>query len=335
MPTDQNRIKRCINDIKALSQGRNWGEALIFLLFLFVSALFWLLQTLQQVTDVTFSIPITYVNQSNQIAIRDTLPQELQVKVLDKAITLLGYALNKKEQTIEVDLALLTDPKTPYTIPAHYLEAECLKALPSTSKLISYFPAGITVHAIPLKEKKVPVILNGSLVPAKGFMLIDKIKLNPNEVTVYGAKSVLDTLSGIYTEPISRQDMDRTSTFQLALDPPPHIRAVVSEVELNVTIEEYTEKTLELPIVAKGFPKNYKLRTFPPTIQLYCRLPLSQYAIINASHFEAAVFFADAMADSTSMVSVVISQKPDWINDNYRYTPDKVEYLIEQSRGND
>lgn len=333
--TDRNIIKKSIKYIKALPQGRNWGEVLIFLFFLVASAIFWLLQTLQQVTDTQINIPVTYVNQSSRIAIKDSLPDAVRVKVLDKAATLLAYSVNKRNKTIEVDLSQLSESNNSYTVSSLFLETECARVLPSSSKLLSISPMSITIQALPLKEKTVPVVLDGNIIPAKGFMLTDTIQLTPSEVVVYGPESMLDTLMGISTKRINKENLEKNTSFLVDLSFPSSLKASVQAVDVKVMIEESTEKMLEIPIVAKGFPANYILRTFPLSVQLYCRLPLSRYGAVNAGHFEASVYYHDAIADSSSTVPVVITKKPEWVNENYRFTPEKVEYLIEQAKIND
>lgn len=333
--TDRNILRKWIKYIKALSQGKNWGEALIFLFFLIVSALFWLLQTLQQVTDASFSIPVSYVNQSGRIAIKDSLPGEVQVKVMDKAATLLGYAVSKKKKQIEIDLEPLNEYNNSYTISSQFLETECLKILPSSSKLLSLSPLNITIRALPLKEKTVSVLLDGHIMPAKGFMLTDKVQITPSEIIVHGPDIILDTLTSIRTLRIEKENIERSTAFTVGLSLPANLTTSTGAITVKVMIEEETEKMLEVPVTAKGFPENYRLRTFPPAIQIYCRLPLSRYGAVNAGHFEATVYYKDALDDSVSTVPVVITKSPEWLLDSYRYTPERVDYLIEQTPTDD
>lgn len=336
MPLIENNKKTAFTKyIKALSRKDRWGKVLVFLFFLVISAGFWLLQTLQQVTDANFILSITYINQPEQLVIRDSLPGTLTVKALDKGITFLNYSYNKKKPSVQIDLKPLADAGATYTVPAQSIEAECQKALPSTAKLISYFPTNIVIHTLPLKEKTVPVIFRGNVSPAKGFMLIDKVQLSPQEVTVYGSQQALDTLDAVYTQNIQVEDIDQSLSRRVELSPPDNMRLKTSAVDLIVKVEESTEKILEVPIIARDFPKNYRLRTFPPSVQIFCRLPLSLYTAVNESLFEASVFYSDTMDDTTSTVPVNITKKPEWINDNYRFTPERVEYLVEESRSND
>ena len=275
------------------------------------------------------NIPINYINLPENIAIVDTLPEYLNVKVQDKGISLLGFSVSQRGKPLIVDFQQLNPNENTYYVSEQYLTAECLKRLQSTSKLISLTPSSIPIHSSPLKEKRVPVLLNGDIIPSIGFMLTDKIRFSPSEVVIHGAEKVLDSINGIYTERIHLTEVEKSRSFLVNLSPPQNIRLVNLSVNLVVKIEEYTEKRFEVPIVAKDFPQNHRLRTFPTTVQIACLLPLSQYAATKASHFEASIYYADTQKDTTAKTPVIISQKPDWV-DNYRFNPEQVEYLIEQ-----
>jgi hypothetical protein len=75
---------------------------MIFLLFLVVSSFFWTLQSLQEVTEYSFSIPLAYDSVPPQLMVANQLPQELQVTVRDRGLLLWTYFKQKKNMTIPV-----------------------------------------------------------------------------------------------------------------------------------------------------------------------------------------------------------------------------------------
>ena len=323
------KYKKVKKNIKVLFRQKNLERALVFLLFLFLSFCFWALQAMQQVTDIYVDVPLDYKNQSELIVIEDTIPKFLKINIQDRGVALLAFTMNKEHKPIEIDLESLNADNNAFIVTEHFLKSECLKLLSPTTQLLSYSPQNIVINASLLKEKKVPVLLNGDIFPAAGYMLTDKIRFSPSEVTVYGPKDILDTLSGVYTEKIRQEDISRSQTLLANLATFGNIKTNVAAVNIVVKVEEYTEKTFEIPVTAEGFPENCRLRTFPASIQLSCSLPLSRYLTTTSSLFEAVVSYSDTMRDSTSMVSVTISKMPEGIS-NCRFSPEKVEYLIEQ-----
>ena len=70
-------------------------EFLIFLFFVFVSASFWLLQTLDDHYETEFSVPIKLKNVPQDVVITSDLPSDLRVTVGDRGTVLINYMLGR------------------------------------------------------------------------------------------------------------------------------------------------------------------------------------------------------------------------------------------------
>ncbi len=329
----KNKINAKIN-IKAFFQGDKWREAFIFLFFLLFSAGFWLMQTLQETAEGIFSVPVSYSNVPENIAFNESLPNEIELRVQDRGVTILNYKFGSKLDSLRFDLGTLKPQNNTYTIPAKYIESECQRILSHETKLLSCQPNIIVLDYNRLTNRKIPVFLQGDIEPAAGFMLTGEVHFDPSVVTVFGSKEILDTLQGIYTKEIKLLNVDKSGNIQVKIDPANGLKTNISSVKLSYSVEEYTEKVFEIPIIAKNFPENFRLRTFPAVVQVSCLLPLSLYASVNPSDFEASVYYADVKKDTTSTVRVEISRKPEFLK-KYRFSPEKVEYLLEQVQSND
>ncbi len=329
-PTNKNNVD-LKNKFKVSFRSEKWREALVFLFFLIISAGFWLLQMLQQSMEINLNIPVIYANLPDNMVLSDTLPDHLKIKVQDKGTVLLNYFLSNKDKTFIVDLRKFTSSSRQAAVSAAYIESECENFLPATTKLLSYTPSSIPIYFNNLKTKKVPVILSGEILPSAGFMLTQQLQFTPSEVTVYGSETVLDTLEGIYTQKVIMKDLEESHTLKIKLAPPATVKTDVSTVSLAVIVEEHTEKIFDIPVIGRDFPEHYRLRTFPATVQITCLLPLSRYSEVKKTDFEAVVFYQDVAKDTTSRAPVTIIQKPEWIS-NYRFVPEKVEYLIERTK---
>ena len=66
-------------------------EFFIFLFFFFVAGGFWLLQTLNNDYETTFSIPVRLKGVPNNVVITSEPVSELHIKVKDKGTVLLNY----------------------------------------------------------------------------------------------------------------------------------------------------------------------------------------------------------------------------------------------------
>jgi hypothetical protein len=322
-------IKHVRAKIETFFREETWKEVLVFLFFLALSLGFWIMQSLQQTGEMTVNLPVVYTNMPDDIALNNVLPSGIEVKVQDMGSAFLKYAISDKMPAVEIDLREMNPKNHVYTVPSRHIESECMNSLPASAKITSFSPSSIVINYAPLKKKTVPVIFNGKIEPATGFMPTQDVELNPTEVTLFGSGEKLDRISGVYTEKKDWTDLNRSIKTRLKILPVTGVRMSSDHVDMLLTVEEYTEKVLEIPVSGKDFPSNCRLRTFPATVRVSCLLPLSRYASIMAGDFEAVVLY-DAISKSNSpTVPVTIARKPEFLK-NCRHSPGQVEYLIEQ-----
>jgi hypothetical protein len=92
--------------------------------------------------------------------------------------------------------------------------------------------------------------------------------------------------------------------------------------------EEITEKTVEVPILVLGIPEGYKVRLFPPTAKVVCRLPLSRYKELAEADVSVSIPFED-LQNAPARDIHISARIPEWV---YRalVSPERIEFLIEE-----
>ena len=318
--------------VRAFFQGATWKKNLTFLFFLFLSFGFWLLQDLRQSFETKVFIPIQYKNIPTGVVLNDDVPSDVIVKVKGKGTLLLKYALRiKKEDALEINLEGIDFKKSLYTISKTDLESKIYEHLSSAVSLISITPDILHITYQSLEKKELPVVLSGKLTPATGYFLVDTALFTPSKVLVSGTKTLLDSLSAIYTENISIIDIQAPVTKQVKLIIPKGIKLIETNVELNVSAEEYTEKVVRVPIVTKNLPENYKIHIFPSSAEIICSVTLANYGKIAEDDFEVSIDYFELLKSVNYTTIVNLTKKSDRIN-NYRINPEKVEFLIEEKK---
>ncbi|MDR2086301.1 MAG: hypothetical protein LBP72_03915 [Dysgonamonadaceae bacterium] len=262
----------------------------------------------------------------------DSLPEAINVKIQDKGTVLLNYFFSKNWETVDINLKNISLQQTPYVIQRNMLISKLYEHLSPTTQLISFYPETITIHYYPLKMKKLPVILTGTVTPAPGYIFVDSATINPSVVTVYGNEQALDTLQVIRTEPVSKTNINKRTDISLNLQMPHNVHTSTDKVKLTMNVEAYTEKSFELPVVSNNLPENLYVRFFPSTVTLICRVPLSKYTQLTEKELEVSVDYNELKQNKNTTLPLKLSKKPKALI-NYRLVPDRVEYLIEQ-KGN-
>ena len=88
---DSVQFKKYYTTVKNFLLGPKNKEFLIFLFFFFVSAAFWLLQSLNETFDVELKVPLKLENVPSDVVITSDLPSDLNVMVRDKGTVLVRY----------------------------------------------------------------------------------------------------------------------------------------------------------------------------------------------------------------------------------------------------
>jgi len=317
--------------IGAFFSNNRWKNSLVFFSFVALASVFWALQYFHEKFDFEVSMKIYYVHIPTGIALSDKLPQEITLYVQDKGSVYLNYKLRRKKEAlfITIDLGDASLSNTSYVINQAALRSLIVEKLFATTQLKSYSPDKIEINYSPLAQKELPVTINGVISPASGYLFMDSIRIEPAQVVAYGNKTLLDTLQRIQTIPLNYRDIDKDWTASAGLQAPEGIHLSVDNVKLSASVEEYTEKTFELPVVCNNMPTNRNVHFFPSTVELIIRVGLSKYAQLSKSNFEIAVNYNDLKEKHTANCSLVLTRKSIEI-ESYRIVPNVIEFLIEQ-----
>lgn len=323
-------FKSAPKKIKTLLLRQGWKEVLIFFFFVLLSLGFWMLQSLQQDYEIELSIPVRYKNVPSNIAFSDTLPDKITVKVRDKGSVLLNYSFGRTFIPIEPSLNSLSKKGGTFVISKKVIESDILKQLIATTTLIGFEPQHVKIPYTPLKSGNIPVEFNGSLRTQPGYALSGDINIMPSTIKVYAGEKLLDSLTTIKTvfTKIEKAKKPFTRTFNLL--PIRGARFQPEQVTITFPIEEYTEKTLNIPVICNNLSKDFTLRTFPSSVQVTCNVPLSRFKQLKADEFAAEILFSDLEQNVSGTVSIQLTKKPDWILSPTIH-PDKIEFILEQN----
>ena len=314
--------------IKDRLRRKRWSEALIFFFFILLSLGFWMLQSLQQDYEIELSIPVRYKNVPPDVAFTTTPPDVIRVKVKDKGSVLLNYTVGRNFMPIEIGMKK-GSPSGELKLSRKDLESDIQKQLMATTSLIGFEPQTITLKYNPRDKKVVPVVFNGDIQTEPGFLL-DTLLLTPSTVEVYASKTVLDTLVSVRTKYIVIKRAKKKVTENIQLEKMEGITASPDVVTLTAQVEEYTEKTLEVPVICSDLPSNLTLRTFPSSVQLTCNVPLSRFKDITENDFLVDVKYADLEKNLNGVLPVTLERKPSWVRQVSLY-PEKIEFVLEQN----
>ncbi len=194
--------------------------------------------------------------------------------------------------------------------------------------IIAVSPEQITVSIENAKTVSVRVEAVTQISFVKGFDLADSIELTPSVIAVEGPQSLIDRLISIQTDTLRFFKFKDSVITKIKLQAPPLFKLNTTEIVAKIRAEQFTEKSLFIPILVKNAPQN--LRFFPNKIKLDCTVALSHYASLDADKFVAEVDLKHIdFKTKNNTVTIVLAQQPTWVR-NIKFSPKSVEFYFEK-----
>lgn len=324
-----NNIKSTIKEVIAFFKKK---DVITFLFFLLFSFILWYMNTSSDdEIEKNYVIYTKYVGIPENIYIEEKLPDHIKYTLRGKRKELNKY---KQSDTITINLS-------------NYLSSEESKANNKVDisflEIINTFIAKKTSELTPtetqplsfssafkiLNTKNVPILLKENIKVESQYIFVDSIKIIPNNITILGPQSSLDTIQAIYVKPLhDTYNKSNKITSELII-PNPFVINTNNNVEISFLIDKSTEKSFDIPITLINVPENINIRTFPTSINIKFSVGIQNYNNVLPSMFEANIDYNTISNVSKTTQKVNIQYNSNIYITNLTSTPKEVEYVIE------
>nr|WP_297161906.1 YbbR-like domain-containing protein [uncultured Dysgonomonas sp.] len=285
------------------------------------------MQIYNQYFETSINIPIKYVSVPDSIIFQDSLPSQINLRIKDNGFSMFKYYF-KKRDTLRLDVSAIINSSSSKVLQGSTFDMYVRKALPVSTQILNYDPVRISFNYAILEYKKVPLIFDGQINLSPGYFLNSDIRIIPDSVMAYAAKPDLDKLMFAYTvnDTISGLNSDKRIPFKLASVK--GIRFVPDIVNIDVPVEAYTQKNVEVPVECLNLPENLNVKFFPSRVKLSFFVGVSEVDSIKIKDFSVAIDY-DGIKDSKQVsVPVRITSSPSYVR-NLTISPPNVEFIFE------
>lgn len=303
-------------------------EFLIFLFFVFVSFIFWGLKMLDDNYQTEFTIPLRLKNVPQEVIITSELQDEVRVRVEDRGTVLMNYMLGRSFLPISIDFEEYKKNSPNVIIPQAELMKRVSAQLNTSTKLMALIPDSIGFIYCEGVQKRVPVVPNGKISAAMQYYVSD-VRITPDSVTVYAPLYVLNNIQSAYTSPLDCEDITEETNKIISLQKVEGAKFEPSVCNVAISVDMYSEKSLEIPVEGIGFPSGKTLRTFPSKVQITFQIGLKDYHSVTASDFCLNVDYND-LKTTGEKVKLKVKSYTDKAS-HIRINPPEVDYLIEET----
>ena len=177
---------------------------------------------------------------------------------------------------------------------------------------INVRPSRVEIRFQPVAERRVPVTIDVSATAADGFTLVGQPIVEPESVTVTGARSEVETLGHVETEPVSLEGLDASITRQLPVRLPEEsgtLEVEPAQVLATLRVDSLVERRLRVPLLAVGAAAE-AVSLSPAEVEVILRGPASEVSELTVREMSASVRVDEAPTDETRR-PVEVSLPPD------------------------
>jgi hypothetical protein len=319
------KFKELLEFLKEYGKARNYK---VFLVFVMMSTFFWLLIKFSKQYTSIVKFPITYISIPDGVVWGDRGEEYLYMSTTSSGFQHLAYVLDRKE--IELDLSKLRSLGNDqyFLLPREQISS-IIQQFPSDLGLIYRSPDSIFFDLSKKIDKKIPVVLHDSLLLAPSFQFAKEVVVFPDSITISGPTSLVSKIDKIETELYFKDNIRESSTSAVMLKSLDIDKVELSDEKVDVTIlvEQFTQNSINVPIIIRNVPKGYLLKIFPDKVKVTFNTSLSNFESVKQSSFRIVADYNKIKEGNSHIIpleQVFMEDKIVLIKMN----PSEVEFLL-------
>jgi hypothetical protein len=288
----------------------------------------WLFIALDNKYPYTVKTQLIYKDEPQRKAFKALQPDIVDLKVEGTGWQLLFSRLHINPQSITVSLANLNTHS--YIVFSEQLP-EINQQLESSQKIISINPDTLYFDFSKRSNKRVPLKLLSKFTFAKQHEVSSKIQLTPAYVNISGPQEELAKISEWYTDTLKLDDLQKSTTSRISIKKniSNNISIYPTTIGVKVSIDEFTEKTVEVPLKIINNNDFYDLKLYPKKVAITFLVALSSFQDVDSDFIEAVVDVNEWKQKGHHKFTVKIHRFPAYCK-LIKIVPSKIDFIIEK-----
>lgn len=288
----------------------------------------WLYMELNKKYFYTSKTVLYYKNFPQKKAFHPLQSDTVDLQVEGTGWQLLFARLRVKPQSIAINLEKLNTRN--YILFAEQL-ANVNRQLETSQKIISVNPDTLYFDFTLRTVKRVPVKLVSNISFIKQYGISGEVDVIPQFVTISGPRDKLEEIAEWPTDTLSLQNVRSTSVTRVPLagNKMKNVSIFPSSAEITVPVDEFTEKTMEIPVKVINNREYYDVKIYPKKVKVTFMVALSKYQQIDETYVNAVVDLNEWKMLKHNKLRVTLSRFPDFCR-LVNVLPAKVDFIIEK-----
>lgn len=288
----------------------------------------WLFMALNHKYVYAAKTVLIYKDFPQKKAFKALQPDTVDLQVEGTGWQLLFARLRVNPQSIAVSLEKLNTRS--YILFSEQLPA-VNKQLETSQKIISVKPDTLYFDFSKRTNKQVPVKLRYDFTFAKQYGIASRIQLKPSYVNISGPQDELAKINEWYTDTLKLKDLQQSANTRVAMKANNIVNVSIypTSVGVKVPIDEFTEKTVEVPLNLINNQDFYDVKLYPKKVKITFMVALSRYEEVDEDFIVATADLNDWKWRKHEQLSVKISRFPEYCK-LVSIIPNKINFIIEK-----
>lgn len=288
----------------------------------------WLFLALNKKYPYTVQTELLYKDEPQGKAFKALQPDTVDLKVEGTGWQLLFARLRIKPPSIKVSLKKLNSRS--YILFSEQLE-QVNKQLETSQKVISVTPDTLFFDFSKRTNKRIPIKLISKLAFEPQYGISKPITLSPSYVNISGPYEELEKIHVWSTDSLKAENIKNNidTRINVQKNTVNNLNIYPNNIGVKISVDEFTEKVLEIPLSVINNNEYYDVKLFPKKIKVTLMVALSNYAATTEEQLKAVVDLNEWKNDKHHKLSVKLIKIPNF-SKIVNIIPSKVDFIIEK-----
>lgn len=302
-------------------------QFLVFLFFLTLSAIFWLILTLNETYEKDLKVPYAITGIPKNVVLTSPSLDTVRVTVRDKGWILLSY-LYERAPYFNVNYKSYDRGNGAGIVSTSDIKRLVEQQLEGSSRVTAMKPDKLEFFYNNGERKRVPVRWTGRVIPEQLYF-ISHVEYKPDSVDVYASKEKLDSIQAIYSEPLNYVGFRDTLVVNCKLNHTTDMRVIPERVDIGFYTDVLTEESMSVPVKCLNVPEGKVVRTFPSRIKVNFVTGVSHIKELHPSDFSVVADYLEIQQKASEKCNIYLRSVPQGIS-RATLAAKQVDYLIEE-----
>lgn len=297
-----------------------------FFTCLVLAVMAWIFTTLSNTYNFTVKEVLAYRNAPQKRAFHPLQPDTVNATMQGTGWQMLFSKMNNENKTITVDLHTL-DTRDYVVLSPQLRQINDRKEF--DEQIISFNPDTLYFDFSNRSVKRVPVRLLSGIKFQGQFGQSNDISIRPAYVTLSGPGNLISGIRSWDTDSLLVDSVSETVRTRLALLPSKegNVGVFPKSVVVVLPVDEFTEKTISVPVKLVGNRNFYKVKIFPQKVKITFTTSLSRYSEMDEDFFEATTDLSLWQDHGYSTLPVKLARTPAYCK-IVRIEPQNIDFIV-------